>query len=102
MREEAGSVGTMDITTGTLILDGNDLSTVRGFIDNGADPATPAAIIENGTRAGQRVVTGTLESLADKSTASDIKSPALIIIGSVVTLQDKLSWFSDTGLEHKS
>ncbi len=35
MREEAGSVGTMNITTGTLILDGNDLSTVRGFIDNG-------------------------------------------------------------------
>ncbi len=74
----------------------------RGFIDNGADPTTPAAIIENGTRTGQRVVTGTLESLADKSAASDIKSPALIIIGSVVTLQDKLSWFSDAGMEQGS
>jgi len=74
----------------------------QGFIDNGADPATPAAIIENGTRAGQRVVTGTLDTLADKSVASELKSPALIIIGSVVTLQDKLSWFSDTGLENKS
>jgi uroporphyrin-III C-methyltransferase/precorrin-2 dehydrogenase/sirohydrochlorin ferrochelatase len=74
----------------------------QGFIDNGADPATPAAIIENGTRAGQRVVTGTLDTLADKSVASEIKSPALIIIGSVVTLQDKLSWFSDTGMEHRS
>ena len=73
----------------------------QGFIDNGADPAMPAAIIENGTRRGQRVVTGTLESLADKSTASEIKSPALIIIGSVVTLQDKLSWFSETGSEHQ-
>jgi uroporphyrin-III C-methyltransferase/precorrin-2 dehydrogenase/sirohydrochlorin ferrochelatase len=73
----------------------------QGFIDNGADPAMPAAIIENGTRRGQRVVTGTLESLADKSTASEIKSPALIIIGSVVTLQDKLSWFSETGPEHQ-
>jgi len=73
----------------------------QGFIDNGADPAMPAAIIENGTRAGQRVVTGTLESLADKSTASEIKSPALIIIGSVVTLQDRLSWFSETGPEHQ-
>jgi uroporphyrin-III C-methyltransferase/precorrin-2 dehydrogenase/sirohydrochlorin ferrochelatase len=74
----------------------------QGFIDNGADPATPAAIIENGTRAGQRVVTGTLDTLADKSVASEIKSPALIIIGSVVTLQNKLSWFSDTGMEHGS
>jgi len=74
----------------------------QGFIDNGADPATPAAIIENGTRRGQRVITGTLESLPDDSAASEVKSPALIIIGSVVTLQDKLSWFSDAGLEHKS
>ena len=74
----------------------------QGFIDNGADPATPAAIIEKGTRPGQRVITGTLASLPDKTDAANIKSPALIIIGSVVTLQDKLSWFSDTGLEHKS
>jgi len=74
----------------------------QGFIDNGADPATPAAIIENGTRTGQRVITGTLESLPDESAASEVKSPALIIIGSVVTLQDKLSWFSDAGVEHET
>jgi len=35
MRSDEGSVGTMDITAGTLIIDGNDLSTVQGFIDNG-------------------------------------------------------------------
>ncbi len=67
---------------------------MEGFLSHGADPATPAAIIENGTRAGQRVITGTLASLLDKSTAADIKSPALIIVGSVVTLRDKLSWFA--------
>ncbi len=67
----------------------------EGFLSHGADPATPAAIIENGTREGQRVITGTLASLPDKTTAADIKSPALIIVGSVVTLQDKLSWFAD-------
>ena len=65
-----------------------------GFISNGADPATPAAVIENGTRIGQRVITGTLESLPDKTAQANIKSPALIIIGSVVTLRDKLSWFA--------
>ena len=36
MREEAGSVGTMDVTAGTLIIDGNDLSKVQGYIDNGS------------------------------------------------------------------
>jgi uroporphyrin-III C-methyltransferase/precorrin-2 dehydrogenase/sirohydrochlorin ferrochelatase len=66
-----------------------------GFIANGADSATPAAIIENGTRAGQRVITGTLESLSEQTKEAGIKSPALIIVGSVVTLRDKLSWFAD-------
>ena len=68
----------------------------EGFVAHGADPQTPAAIIENGTREGQRVITGTLASLPGKAAATGIKSPALIIIGSVVTLRDKLSWFAET------
>ena len=67
----------------------------RGFLHNGADPATPAAVIENGTRNGQRVITGTLESLLDKASEAKVKSPALIIVGSVVSLRDKLSWFDN-------
>ena len=67
-----------------------------GFLANGADPTTPAAIIENGTRTGQRVITGTLESLSDQAKEAEIKSPALIIVGSVVTLRGKLSWFANT------
>ena len=70
----------------------------RGFVEHGADPATPAAVIENGTRKEQRVITGTLHTLPDKTAAADIRSPALIIVGSVVTLQDKLSWFSAAGV----
>jgi len=66
-----------------------------GFIANGADPNTPAAVVENGTRAGQRVIAGTLESLKGQSDKAGIRSPALIIIGSVVTLREKLSWFAD-------
>ncbi len=66
---------------------------VDGFVSHGADPETPAAVIENGTRAGQRVITGTLASLPGKSAEAEVKSPALIIIGSVVTLRDKLAWF---------
>jgi uroporphyrin-III C-methyltransferase/precorrin-2 dehydrogenase/sirohydrochlorin ferrochelatase len=71
----------------------------EGFITHGADPQTPAAIIENGTREGQRVITGTLASLPDKTAEAGIKSPALIIVGSVVTLKDKLSWFAETKQE---
>jgi len=73
-----------------------------GFVSNGADPTTPAAVIENGTRTGQRVVVGTLDSLQEKCADAEIKSPALIIIGSVVTLRDKLTWFADSSLEQKT
>jgi len=66
-----------------------------GFINHGADPQTPAAVVENGTRAGQRVITGTLDSLLDKTSQAQVKSPALIIVGSVVTLREKLSWFEN-------
>jgi len=70
-----------------------------GFVTNGADPETPAAVVENGTREGQRVITGTLASLPGKTAAAGIKSPALIIVGSVVTLRDKLSWYADNKQE---
>ena len=70
-----------------------------GFVTHGADPATPAAIIENGTREGQRVITGTLATLPGKTAKAGIKSPALIIVGSVVMLRDKLSWFAETKQE---
>jgi len=66
----------------------------QGFITHGADPETPAAVVENGTLDDQRVLTANLASLADRAVAAGIKSPAVIIIGSVVTLRDKLSWFA--------
>jgi uroporphyrin-III C-methyltransferase/precorrin-2 dehydrogenase/sirohydrochlorin ferrochelatase len=66
-----------------------------GFLGHGADPSTPAAVIENGTRAGQRVITGTLQSLPGKVQQAGVRSPALIIVGSVVKLREKLSWFAN-------
>jgi len=74
----------------------------RGFLAHGADPATPAAVIENGTRAGQRVITGTLETLLLKTSQAQVKSPALIIVGSVVGLRDKLSWFANKPEDEKA
>jgi uroporphyrin-III C-methyltransferase/precorrin-2 dehydrogenase/sirohydrochlorin ferrochelatase len=68
-----------------------------GFIRHGADPQTPAAVIENGTRPDQRVITGTLADLAGMSADAGVKSPALIIIGSVVNLRERLSWFVPGG-----
>ena len=62
-------------------------------IAKGVDATTPAAIVDNGARAGQQVVTGTLATLAEKAGAAHLRGPTIIIVGSVVTLREKLGWF---------
>src|SRR5919106_3111463 len=49
-----------------------------------------AAVIEEGTRAEQRVVTGTLADLPEKVREADVKSPALLIVGEVTRMHETL------------
>ncbi|TRW97954.1 siroheme synthase CysG [Candidatus Methylobacter oryzae] len=67
----------------------------QSLIAHGSPKDLPIAIVQQGTTSNQRVITGTLETLPGKVAAQDIKPPTLIIIGTVVTLHDKLNWFSD-------
>jgi uroporphyrin-III C-methyltransferase len=64
------------------------------LVGHGRAPHTPAALVENGTTARQRVVTGTLESLPARALEAGIRPPALLIVGEVVSLAGKLDWFS--------
>ncbi|MDH5426425.1 MAG: siroheme synthase, partial [Gammaproteobacteria bacterium] len=50
---------------------------------------------EQGTTPQQRVYTATLDTLLDTIKSKDIKPPTLIIVGEVVTLQDKLKWMKE-------
>ena len=52
------------------------------------------AIIENGTRKNQRVLTGTLDELAKLIEMENIISPSLLIIGEVAQLHQQLNWFN--------
>ena len=63
------------------------------LIENGMDPATPAASIQWGTTARQRTVVATVATLAAKVEESKITPPALTIIGRVVSLRDTMNWF---------
>lgn len=65
----------------------------EAFIHNGKPADTPAAVVEWATTARQRTVVGTLSTLPGLISAYDVASPALIIIGSVVSLAGKLSWY---------
>ncbi|MFC3023239.1 uroporphyrinogen-III C-methyltransferase [Vibrio zhugei] len=59
---------------------------------HGRSGTTPIAIIERGTQASQRVNVSTLDQLP--VIASSAQSPALIVVGEVVELADKLQWFT--------
>ncbi len=54
---------------------------------------TPAAIVQQGTTLNQKTVIGTLATLPALAAAAELKPPTLIIVGSVVSLHEKLNWF---------
>lgn len=65
----------------------------RELIAHGLPGDWPAAIVQQGTTANQRTVTGTLATLPELAGAARLKAPTLIIVGEVVKLREKLSWF---------
>ena len=68
-------------------------SLCRQLIAHGLAPTTKAVVIENGTYAHQRIVTGTLATLPDRVPGHQLSGPALVVIGEVVGLHDTLAWF---------
>ena len=78
-----------------------------GLIRHGLLPEMPAAVVENGTRSGQRVVAGSLASLPEQVRRAGLEGaalegPALVIVGSVVCLREKLGWFDGEGDEARA
>jgi uroporphyrin-III C-methyltransferase/precorrin-2 dehydrogenase/sirohydrochlorin ferrochelatase len=70
------------------------LETVQAqLLAHGRAAETPFALVENGSRADQRVVTGTLADLAAQARRHDVRSPALLILGEVASLSHRLAWF---------
>jgi uroporphyrin-III C-methyltransferase/precorrin-2 dehydrogenase/sirohydrochlorin ferrochelatase len=63
------------------------------LVAHGLPADWPAAIVQQGTTANQRTVTGTLATLPDLAIHAGLKAPTLIIVGEVVRLKDKLTWF---------
>ncbi|WHP31645.1 siroheme synthase CysG [Trabulsiella odontotermitis] len=71
----------------------NQAATIQQkLLEHGMEADMPVALVENGTAIKQRVVDGTLAELGEL--AQQVVSPSLIIIGRVVSLREKLNWFS--------
>lgn len=77
-------------------------SIVDRLIDGGRDPSTSAAIVENGTLASQRVITGELRDLPRAAAEADARSPAIIVVGEVVRLRERIAWFEDQSFSVRS
>ena len=64
------------------------------LIEHGAAATLPAAFVAQGTLENQRVISGTLATIATLAAQAGIESPALLIVGEVAALHGSLAWFS--------
>lgn len=69
-------------------------SICNNLIKNGMDPSAPIAITRYGTYNFQESVFGNLSNIVYLSKESGIKPPAIILVGDVVDLHNKIDWFS--------
>jgi uroporphyrinogen III methyltransferase/synthase len=68
-------------------------SLIERVIDGGRSPATPAAVVMNGTLPSQRVVVAPLAELGRKVREAQLGTPAVVVIGDVVRLREVLAWY---------
>jgi len=69
------------------------------LIRRGMDASTPAAVIQQGTTSHQRVLIGDLSTLPKRVEFESIKPPAMVIVGDVVRLHEKLAWYEPVKVE---
>jgi len=75
---------------------------MAAIIAGGRSPDTQAAVVQWAARPEQRVVIGTVATIAALARAAQVANPAVIIVGEVVGLRDQLGWFDNRPLFGKS
>lgn len=73
----------------------------RNLIEHGRSPETPAAMIQRAFWPDQRIITGTLEDIADEVERAGIQPPATLVVGEVVKLREKLCLGSRPSTAHE-
>jgi len=72
------------------------------LIDHGMNPDTPVALIRWGTTSRQTTVTGTLDTISERAKNVGFKPPAVIVVGHVVKLRERMKWFENRPLMGRS
>ena len=72
------------------------------LIAAGREPSQPAAIVQRGTLPDQRVVVGTLETIASVAADADVHAPAITVFGDVAALHERLEWLAERPLRGRT
>jgi uroporphyrinogen III methyltransferase/synthase len=96
--EALARLGTLSVVMGVENME----NIITQLIGAGRDPGTPAALIQWGATDRQRVASGTLGDLPLEVKKAGLSSPALLVIGEVVRLRDRLNWFENRPLFGKT
>ncbi len=67
----------------------------KGLMEAGMSPDMPAAILERGTTAHQRRVVSNVKNLPEDAEKAQIKTPAIIVVGEVCSLEKQFHWAED-------
>src|SRR5437016_1966740 len=68
------------------------------LLEHGLAGATPAAAVERGTTGRQRTVVATVATLAERVAAAELGPPAVVVVGSVVGVRERVRWFEERPL----
>src|SRR5262249_61469697 len=90
--------GTLVFYMGIARLEAN----VAALLAHGKPPDTPAAAVERGSTARQRTVTAPLRELPAAVARERIEAPALVVVGEVVALRERIAWFESRPLFGKT
>src|SRR5213594_436505 len=66
---------------------------MRRLMISGCDPQRPVALIRWGTKGSQETLVGTVENIARLAEENSFKPPVVTVVGEVVNLRERLSWF---------
>ena len=74
---------------------------VDKLLEYGRGPDTPVAVIKDGARPEQKTIVGSLKDIVGKVKEHRLGPPAVVVVGEVVRLREKLRWFDNRPLSGK-
>jgi uroporphyrinogen III methyltransferase / synthase len=65
----------------------------KNLIEHGKSSETPVILIQWGTFGRQKTLEGTLANICEKAKQANFSNPAITLVGDIISLRQKLSWF---------